>query len=30
VRGIRDKFAEAGGEPIETVRGVGYKVGRCG
>ena len=27
VRGIRDKFAEAGGEPIETVRGVGYKVG---
>ena len=30
VRGIRDKFSEAGGEPIETVRGVGYKVGRCG
>ena len=30
VRGIREKFAEAGGEPIETVRGVGYKVGRCG
>ena len=27
VRGIRDKFAEVGGEPIETVRGVGYKVG---
>jgi two-component system OmpR family response regulator len=28
IRGIRDKFAEAGGDPIETVRGVGYRVGR--
>ncbi|HEX6851416.1 MAG TPA: response regulator transcription factor [Candidatus Polarisedimenticolaceae bacterium] len=27
VRRIREKFAEAGGEPIETVRGVGYRVG---
>ena len=29
VRGIREKFAVAGGAPIETVRGVGYKVGPC-
>ncbi len=29
VRRIRDKFAEAGGEPLETVRGVGYRVGTC-
>lgn len=29
VRRIREKFAGAGGEPIETVRSVGYKVGDC-
>ena len=29
VRRVREKFAEAGGEPIETVRGVGYRVGSC-
>lgn len=29
VRRVRRKFAEAGGEPIETVHGVGYKLGSC-
>lgn len=29
VRRVRRKFAEAGGDPIETVHGVGYRVGRC-
>jgi len=29
IRRIREKFQEAGGEPIETVRGVGYRVGGC-
>ncbi len=30
VRRVRRKFAEAGGDPIETVHGLGYKLGRCG
>ena len=30
VRRIRKKFLEAGGDPIETVHGLGYKVGACG
>lgn len=29
IRRLRRKFAEAGGEPIETVHGLGYKVGPC-
>ncbi len=29
VRRVRRKFAEAGGDPIETVHGVGYKLGEC-
>ena len=29
IRRLRRKFAEAGGDPIETVHGVGYRVGRC-
>jgi two-component system OmpR family response regulator len=29
VRRLRQKFAAAGGEPIETVHGLGYKVGPC-
>ena len=30
VRRIRRKFADLGGDPIETVHGVGYKIGACG
>jgi two-component system OmpR family response regulator len=29
VRRLRAKFAEAGGEPIVTVHGIGYKLGDC-
>jgi two-component system, OmpR family, response regulator len=29
MRRIRQKFNEAGGEPVETVHGVGYKLGPC-
>lgn len=29
VRRVRQKFAEAGGAPIETVHGVGYRLGPC-
>jgi two-component system OmpR family response regulator len=29
VRRVRRKFAEAGGDPIETVHGVGYRLGPC-
>ena len=29
VRRVRRKFADAGGDPIETVHGVGYKLGPC-
>ena len=29
VRRLRQKFAAVGGEPIETVHGLGYKVGPC-
>lgn len=29
IRKLRSKFRLAGGEPIETVRGVGYKLGSC-
>lgn len=29
VRRVRKKFAQAGGAPIETVHGVGYKLGDC-
>jgi two-component system, OmpR family, response regulator len=29
VRRIRRKFSEAGGDPVETVHGVGYKLGPC-
>jgi two-component system OmpR family response regulator len=29
VRRVRRKFAEAGGDPIETVHGLGYKLGDC-
>jgi len=29
IRRVRRKFAAAGGEPIETVHGLGYKVGPC-
>ena len=30
VRRVRRKFADAGGDPIETVHGVGYKLQPCG
>jgi two-component system OmpR family response regulator len=30
IRRLRRKFQEAGGDPIATVHGVGYKVGPCG
>jgi len=29
VRRVRRKFADAGGDPVETVHGVGYKLGMC-
>jgi two-component system OmpR family response regulator len=29
VRRVRAKFSEVGGDPIETVHGVGYKLGAC-
>ena len=29
VRRVRAKFADAGGDPIETVHGLGYKIGPC-
>lgn len=29
IRKIRRKFEQVGGEPIETVRGIGYKLGPC-
>jgi two-component system OmpR family response regulator len=29
IRRLRQKFAAAGGEPIETVHGLGYKIGPC-
>lgn len=29
VRKLRSKFRQVGGEPIETVRGIGYKLGPC-
>ncbi len=29
VRRIRRKFSDAGGDPVETVHGVGYKLGPC-
>jgi two-component system OmpR family response regulator len=29
IRRLRQKFAVAGGEPIETVHGLGYRVGPC-
>ena len=29
IRRVRQKFAGVGGEPIETVHGLGYKVGPC-
>jgi two-component system OmpR family response regulator len=29
VRRVRRKFAQAGGDPIETVHGVGYRIGEC-
>ena len=29
IRRLRQKFAAVGGEPIETVHGLGYKVGAC-
>ncbi len=29
VRRVRKKFAEAGGDPIETVHGLGYRLGPC-
>jgi len=29
VRRIRKKFSSAGGDPVETVHGMGYKVGPC-
>ena len=29
VRRVRRKFADAGGDPVETVHGVGYKLGPC-
>jgi len=30
VRRVRRKFADSGADPIETVHGVGYKLGDCG
>ncbi len=29
VRRVRKKFAEHGGEPVETVHGLGYRLGEC-
>jgi two-component system OmpR family response regulator len=29
IRRLRRKFAEAGGAPVETVHGVGYRLGSC-
>ncbi len=29
IRKLRAKFREAGGEPVETIRGIGYKLGPC-
>jgi two-component system OmpR family response regulator len=29
VRRIRRKFADAGGDPVETVHGLGYRIGSC-
>lgn len=29
VRRVRQKFSQVGGDPIETVHGMGYKVGEC-
>lgn len=29
VRRVRKKFAEVGGDPVETVHGMGYRLGRC-
>ena len=29
VRRVRRKFKTVGGDPIETVHGVGYKIGDC-
>ncbi|MFN7975397.1 MAG: winged helix-turn-helix domain-containing protein [Acidobacteriota bacterium] len=29
VRRVRRKFADAGGDPVETVHGVGYKISAC-
>ncbi len=29
IRKIRGKFRPAGGDPVETVRGIGYKLGSC-
>ncbi len=29
VRRVRSKFAEIGAEPVETVHGIGYKLGAC-
>ena len=29
IRRLREKFAAVGGDPVETVHGVGYRVGRC-
>ena len=29
IRRVRRKFADAGGQPIETVHGLGYKLGAC-
>ncbi len=29
IRKIRSKFSNVGGDPIQTVRGVGYKLGSC-
>ncbi|HEU0264244.1 MAG TPA: response regulator transcription factor [Geobacterales bacterium] len=29
IRRIRQKFADIGGEPLETVHGVGYRLGAC-
>lgn len=29
IRRVRKKFAEVGGDPVETVHGVGYRLGEC-
>jgi two-component system OmpR family response regulator len=29
VRRVRQKFAKVGGDPVETVHGLGYKLGPC-